>query len=472
MQAPPAVNLVSPNGSGEGELLGNIYNNGALLTANDWYVQLTPNDSATSRRLHFWSGTMWASPTKHGGRSEWMYSWIDPRHQGACGDEYHYVHGQTIDLAARDTEIHWSGPNQPPNPAEKEKHCIQPGHYTLTLMHDVEAYKAIPIDYVPGAFGETARVSIWNSTACVYEDIEMQNYDDTSYMYHDLVASADISAAYGHHSVLYADSAGDTPYADTVFSDAGTLGGSPYTWFRFSSAPSTTTGITDPNGRLLSRLYWDSTNQFSRTGFWDSHSGRGYMMRIHQFSNATMTKTFWVGLEGMTPDRAPAVAPDTMRPIAITVGQGPPPLSNWISGPDLIGATGTYVWYQFGVGGHPPYNYGNWYYCRERYLAPTMVYYCPVMTQVGQGSSYSRAVTANEHYVFDLKAQATDSVGTQAQAWYAVEVLPGGLQARSANVRLQDGSCGQRPAGRTARQQWLRWVLEANKGFVVSCGGV
>jgi hypothetical protein len=437
-----------------------MYVDGQEITDSSYYVTLTPRDDKTANRLHWFSETMWVSPTHHSGH-EWMFAWIDPRHQGNCGTEAQYVSGDTL---SRGSEVHWSGPTT--QPTGKEKHCIQPGKYTLEIDHGPWPVKIVDIDYVPIMNGPGNWLGIWNSTAGVYESIEKANYDDTTYGWQDVIVKVDLGTPnYSHSSVLYGDSAGPDPYTLTTFADAQSLSGDQYTWFRFSSV-SSTSSYPLIQGRLLSRLYWDATYHplTDRSGFWDSHSGGGGVIRIHEFrTDSQRTGVFAVGLETMPPDRQPASAPDVTRPVNITLAGPPPPLSDAITGPDLITVSGTYNWVQTASGGIPPYNYGNWYYFR--WPGPEAL--------VGSGQSYSRYVSTNktQEYIFRLRAVVTDQDNGSAQMRIFVDVLPGGggAAAPGGGVRLPDGTCGQRPASGPARQDWLQWVVEQRAGVVETC---
>ena len=133
------------------------------------------------------------------------------------------------------------------------------------------------MDYVPTMNYENNVLLIHNSTAGVDESIEKRDYSDTSYLHHDLDIHIDVgNPGYSHTPVLYADEAGDNPYANTTFTDASDLSGTHHTWFRFSSVASTTDEPPGMEGGLLSRMYWDSTfNLDDKSGFWDSYSWGG-----------------------------------------------------------------------------------------------------------------------------------------------------------------------------------------------------
>ena len=464
-QTPTSPGLLAsasaPLTGGEGELLGNVYINGQYITDSSYYVTLAPLNQQTASRLRYFSGTMWVSPTHHDGQ-QWMFSWIDPRNIAIrCGNEAQYVSGDTL---SRLSEVHWSDPAT--QPTGKEKHCIQPGQYRLEIDRGAQPVKILDIDYVPGKGAPGSYLHIWNSTAGVYELIEGANYDDTAYAWQDVIVDVDVGTPnYSHSSVLYGDSAGSDPYALTTFTDTPSLGGNQYTWFRFSSVASTSS-FPLIQGRLLSRLYWDATYHplTDRSGFWDSHSAGGGVIRIHQFrTDSQRTGVYAVGLETMPPDRQPASAPDVTRPVNITLAGPPPSLTDAIAGPDLITVSGTYNWVQTASGGIPPYDYGNWYYYRTP--GPESV--------VGSGQSYSRYVSTKntQEYIFRLRALVTDQDSGSAQMRIFVDVVPGGGggAAPASGVRLPDGSCGPRPASGPARQAWLEWVVEQRAGVVEAC---
>ena len=60
-----ALDLAAPEALGEGELLGDLYLNGVAITDTGYKVSLTPVDSQTSARLHYYNGIMWVAPTGH-----------------------------------------------------------------------------------------------------------------------------------------------------------------------------------------------------------------------------------------------------------------------------------------------------------------------------------------------------------------------------------------------------------------------
>ena len=335
-----ALGVAAPEASGEGELLGDLSGNNIPITDTGYTVRLEAANAETSERLHYYNASMWVSPTGHGlGKNQGhMFAWIDPRHQGGCGNEHDYV---SADTAARDPEFHWQSPTTPPSGFEE--HCIQPGQYWLKLYHNGSLYKQFEVDYVPTMTGGGSVLHVYNATAGIYESIEKQNLDDTTYVPHDLDIRIDVgSPAYSHTPVLYADAAVTNPYADTTFTDLSYLSGTHHTWFRFSSVASTTNEPPGIQGGLLSRMYWDSAGDLSsRTGFWDSYSPGG-IIRVHQFMTDTLaTRDYVVGLEVLLPDEQPRTTPEVTRIVHI---QGPPPpppaLTADIQGPTQVWNSG------------------------------------------------------------------------------------------------------------------------------------
>ena len=343
-----------------------------------------------------------------------MFAWIDPRHQGGCGTEYEYVSGDTL---GRSSEVHWSSATTPPS--GKEKHCIQPGRYTLSIFHNNDfenPVRTFDVDYVATMTAQGNILLIHDATAGVEENIEKQDWNDTSYLHRDLNIRVDLgSPGYSDSPVLYGDSAGDNPYANATFADAPSLSGTHHTWFRFSSVASTSTQPPGPADGLLSRIYWDSAfNLNDKTGFWDSYSGAG-IIRIHQFTTDTMaTRDYVVGLETMRPDEQPRTTPEVTRAVHI---QGPPPLppplTADIQGPTQVWSSGDCTWTAAPTGGVSPYHY-QWYYRRQGESE------VPVGTDAG---SYTRYITVEPTgYVVWIRVVVTDAAEQAAGHTQLVEV--------------------------------------------------
>lgn len=396
-------------GGGEGELVGDMFINGAYITDTGYTVRLEAANPETSQRLHDYNASMWVSPTFHGG-SYHMFAWIDPRHQGACGTEYQYVSGDTIHRGA---EQHWVNAHTPPSATAKEKHCIQPGTYTLKIFHNGSLYKQFDVDYVPIMNAQGDRRVVYNANAGVDEAIEKYDYNDTSYLHHDLDIRIDIgNPGYVDTPVLYGDAAGGNPYAQGDFYDNGSLSGNHHTWFRFSSIASTTTESSAHQGRLLSRIFWDSAgNILDRSGFWDSHSWDG-IIRVHQFMTDTLaTRNYVVGLETLRPDEQPRTTPEVTRAILI---EGPAPaLSVVVEGPAQVSFSGYCTWTAVPSGGVSPFHY-QWYYRRQGQSE------LPVGSDA---NSYTRFITVEPTgYVVWIRAVVTDAAQKTAQDIQLVEV--------------------------------------------------
>jgi hypothetical protein len=196
------------------------------------------------------------------------------------------------------------------------------------------------------------------------------------------------------------------------------------------------------------------------------------VIRLHQFLEATASKTFQVGLETRRPVEQPLSAPEYSRPVSISVPiPAPTSLLTAISGTDLMSpsAPESATWTQQASQGVPAYQYGSWAYYR---------YPGPEVPGVGFGSSYERTVDpTTTPYVFRLKAEASDALPQPALGKWFVEVVPGGggggaaatVEPRTPGVRLADGSCGSRPPSGFRRQQWLEWVFNNRQGRVETC---
>jgi hypothetical protein len=445
---------------GEGELLGDVLQNGVPTTDPGYHITLEPWDSATGQRVgEHWSGEEWVSPNRHGGRST-MFDWIDPRAtDGACGNIRDFLLGN---YDARGNEVHWNGPTSPPS--GKERHCIRPGSYVLTLTKNDTTVRSFRVDYVPERRDSGGSVVIADSAAQEY--IEGTDYNDTTYTWEDLWVVFDLQASGGWDVArVRADNGGADPYQNRTFTGDPAPAGGKYDYFRVSSRTSTSSGTGF--GRLLSRLYWDAGEHPERgTGYYDSHSQAYGLIRIHQFVEVQQSGTYQLGLETMRPEEPPANSPAVTLGVSISVSQPPPPLVNVVTGPDMVtpSVPTSYDWEQSASGGVPPYTYGTWRY--YRYPGPE--------TTVGTGKFLSLVVApTSTAYVFRLRASVSDSAQTSTTVRYFVEVIPSGrgllAGGTQGGVRFPDGSCRSRPTEGPARQEWLRWVFESRQGLVETC---
>jgi hypothetical protein len=450
-------------GFGEGELLGDVLLNGLSTTDSGYYVFLETRNDETDSRLVIWSGGMWVSPAKHNGRN-FMFEWIDPRADGACGNLTAYLAGDTT---ARSNELHWASATSPPV-IRKERHCIRPGQYRLYLSRNAageDPIKVVEFDYVPLRGSPYSALPVTNTSAGTTDNVEELDYDATSYAWSDVFIHFDVGNPGGTDAAtLYAENEGGDPYL-TIFTDQPGLGGTPFDYFRFSSRASTSS--TSGFGRLLSRLWWDGSFASDRSGFYDSHSQTTGLIRTHQFTNVQVSVTRVVGLETMRPSEQPASAASVTRAVAITVPQPPPPpFQNDISGPELLQPTAPtlYTWWQSPSGGIQPYSLDSWF----KYVLPG-----PEIL-VGSGFKHKRTVAPTTvWYILRLRAVATDASPQTDDASWFVEVGPpaggGAAPLTAQGVRLEDGRCGPRPSPGRQRQAWLHWVFTARAARVEFC---
>jgi hypothetical protein len=450
------------SGGIEGEFFGNIWSNGVVSRDAAYYMDLEPSDQATANRLRYYNATTWADTSVgHTGGARWMYEWSDPKAGGNCGNLATYLAGDTtkpFGQGGRSPEVHWPAPNV--TPAGVEKHCIRPGTYLLTIRRGGSVTKQLRVDYlpiVPLAPGANAAKLIWNVTAQSNEALEALNYDDTTSVWQDLVVQADLTGgSYSETRVLDVENALSNPAKDT-FVNVAAPSGTQLDYFRFSVARDTSTWNVNNQGTMLTRLFWKYGVDVSRvTAFYDAgHTVGLSIIRPHAFNaDVTQSGTDTVAVELMRPDEQPDSAATTKRTIQVTLTSQP--LTNVITGPDIINVTGSYSWLAVASGGIPPYSYGAWYY--YRYPGPEQ--------QVGTGQSYGRTVTVEPSaYVFRLRNLVTDQTPQTKQAKYFVEVFPAGGFAASAGdgVLFADGSCKPRPTDRDAHQAWLAAMFDQHK---------
>jgi len=312
------VLAASEAGNIEGEVFGNIWQNGARATGTGYYVTLDPFDPVTQSRLRSpHSITTWADPqagtTGHG---KWMLEWSDPADGGQCGGLSSYLAGDTL---SRLNEAHWPGPGQPPQ--GKERHCARPGTYTFAASGP-GLNKTFRVDYVPLALGSGgAPRTVNNTTANVTEWLESFSYDDASgNPVHDLIMHVDLTPnGYSDAPLLDVENAlGDS--IKPTFANQANPGGTELDLFRFSAARSSSTWNVSPGGKMLSRSYWDlARNPSQASNYFNAHAP-GYVIRQHRFvSHVDSSRDVIVALELMRPDEPPNDTLNTARrTIAIT----------------------------------------------------------------------------------------------------------------------------------------------------------
>ncbi len=277
----------------EGEFIGNLYVNGEKSTQG-YYVTLQPWDSATWSRLDtVHSISMWGNPSLPR-----MWEWYDPKAAGACGNLSSYLAGDTT---AREREGHWSGPNSPPDPNTKERHCIRPGVYRFSV-----AGKSFLVDYLSVKSISGGVLWVWNDSAGVYESLE-GDPDDTANIWTDLLVNVDLGTGPDTETrVLNVENAGHNPDT-TVFRNQDNPSGRRRDWFRFSVAGSSSGWVGDSFGKALARLYWDyGRDKTRRTNYYDPISPMGRIIRLHSFYSHVQSDTdVSVALELMRPDEEP-----------------------------------------------------------------------------------------------------------------------------------------------------------------------
>jgi hypothetical protein len=418
----------------EPEIFGDIYMNGVRTEDPGFYIELQPDDETEDRLPHY-NAWMWAD-TAAGDQQHpkaRMFGWFHPKAGGNCGGSIEDFPDTTNRLA----EIHWPDPNTPPS--GREKHCVLPGRYELTVWYgQTQLRKHLWIDYVPlvpAGTGDGLAKKIWNSTYGVYEAVEAVNYDDPANVWIDVVAQIDLTPGpFQDSSVLDAQNVGETDPSGGTFVDQSPLAGTDLDWFRFSVARSGSNWDRShselPEGVALSRVQWDrERNPSLMTGFYDALTrGRGpqapndgqYVLRLHRFHDHVLeSRTVIVGLETMRPDEQPdstAAGITATRPVTITRVVPPTPPTVTITGPSYISTPGNYTWTANVSGGTPPYTY-QWYY--KLLTGGTW------QKLTGQTNpSYTRYVGYSQ-WAFRLRADVTDSLGLVGSGGIVVDVAWG-----------------------------------------------
>lgn len=314
---------------GEGELLGNIYDEaGQRTTDTRYYFKVIAEDLETAARLnpnHF-SNTMWADPSD---TTVWMLNYTDPNGGGLCGrSEQDYMNGAGVY-----PEAHRPGPGLAPSGLEK--HCIRPGKYRIQLIHNgsVVPGREFVIDYLAVAkTGTGSTLQITNqSRSGLIEYVEPANYDKTN-PWTDTYLHFDLTGVGGHTetAVLHAQNIG-TDTLKTSFTDDATLSGYDAEYFRFSVAASSTSWDRNGGqvtGEYLARLFYDvgfpnsadnQTNYYDPRSEYDPANSAAGVMRLHSFgTHVESSRMATVALEIKTPAESSDGPTNTSRPVSIT----------------------------------------------------------------------------------------------------------------------------------------------------------
>ena len=307
----------------EGEVFGNIWQNGARASGNRQVILEAITDATQSRLRQPHSDTIWADPEAglpfHG---KWMLEWSDPADGGQCGGLTTYLAGGD---SARQPEAHWPAPGQPPQ--GKERHCVRPGTYRFTVT-GVEPSKVFRVDYIPLALASGILRTVYDSTKDTTQWLESFDYDDASgNPVHDLPVHVDLTPSGSDTPVLDVENAFSAP-TKSWFKNQPNPSGTELDWYRFSGARSVSTWSVAPSGKMLSRLYWDLERNPGRGSNYFNGHAPGYVIRHYQrfVEHVLESRNAIVALELMRPDEAPNDTINTARrTIAITrVTPGPP----------------------------------------------------------------------------------------------------------------------------------------------------
>lgn len=288
----------------QGEILGNVYENG-LHACDPYSISLAPLGSETTNRLHMasFNGSGVADPLR-----EVMFEWWDPESGGQCRSTVGTVATYVSSGAMKAETTHVAAA-----PGTKEGHCVRAGRYAFS-----GAGRSFTVDYI-----QVSRQDAYNAAIGKGEHIEATSYIDPdtpgAEMYSDLWIHTDLtSTSYSDAPVLHIQNATSAPYSATFTNDANPSGTS-NDWFRFSVASSSSTWNIEGDGTALARLYFDGTDTTKSTGYYDPlWQSPNPIMRVYRFPNpAPPYKDYVVGLELMRPDEAPNAGPTVTRTVRI-----------------------------------------------------------------------------------------------------------------------------------------------------------
>ncbi len=309
LATPPVVDVplsdVANPQSSEGEVFGNVYQNGAR--APNIFVRLTPDPATRSRLQAPWDSIMWADSGLSSGL--WMFEWSDPKDGGRCGDLSNYLaHG------SRPPEVHRAGPNLPPA-IRDESHCVRPGTYQMEFAQNANwnnSLRRLWVDYL-----QVEPSLVTNTSASVSEYVERLVYDEDASVT-DLTVNYEIGGGSSHTDTLDIENALSVP-TKTSFANQLAPSGTTEDWFRYSIARTRSTWSRDSRGKALYRIYWDRGNRPTyRSSFYNSSSGGYSAIRLHRYdAEVFRSRTDTVGLEVLTPTGSILDAPQLLRPVTV-----------------------------------------------------------------------------------------------------------------------------------------------------------
>ncbi len=319
-----------PEGGGEPEMFGSVYENGVRSTRTNITVTITPYDLETQSRLKGrWDGTMWANPRESGDSSHprgWAYGWFDPRAANNCGTISQYEAGND---AGRAWEVHWSSAASPPDTSLPEGHCVRPGRYRLELM-GAGAYRSFNFEYLGvRQSGATSALTVLDVARAESAAVEQHEYS-TDNVVSDLVINVDLTtSATAPTPALRLQNVHSDAYADSFVTQAFPSGNE-NDWFRFSSH--TSTGIVwngNDRGRALALYQWDLGRPDAPPAFFIDDRAELPVLRVHQFSHVGESRKVYVALQIMQPNNLPDLGslPMARDSIQFTRVTPPPPVA-------------------------------------------------------------------------------------------------------------------------------------------------
>ena len=297
----------------EGELLGNVYVGAERTESNDFMFRIEPVDSATIVRL---SGTLfsqyqWIDPSPAVGA--YSIEYFNPEADGPCPDSYEaYLQGDTT-ATGWGAEVHETAPGFVPS--GKERHCIIPGNYRVSVLSDDIAQQQFFVEYLSSNIGG-AGVPIATAPDGTAIWIEKPGFDpEADKEYPDLVLNFHInpSGSFQDTAILEIENAYSNRLKST-FENQSSLTGTLTDWFRYRTDRSSSDWDLGTRGHELMAVWWQSDEEVWRSGFFD-HAERP-VLRVHQYEGEVdPPATIFAGLEVKRPDEDPATTPAVTRSI-------------------------------------------------------------------------------------------------------------------------------------------------------------
>ena len=285
------LGYTKPGGSNQGEILGNLYENGERTCDTTQSMSLAPDATTAARMDDTFNGSLRIYP--------WypiMFEFWDPNAGAPCA-------GFSATTASSNSELIHS------TLSGTEHHCVMPGFYTFSGPGD----RQFQVEYV-----QVSGYDATNSTAGVNDEhIEITAYDSTlTSNWNDLWIHTDVTSTHpGDTPVLDIRKAGSTPY-DGSFANQSNPSGTADDWFQFSTARSSSNWLSSNNhrdGGALARLrFYDGATLFKTLGYYDYYAENHALMRLSKFPDPwpDTLKTYTVILNLLRPDEAPSSAND------------------------------------------------------------------------------------------------------------------------------------------------------------------